>query len=307
MKLEDYAVEEMMIEVEEFEIEETEITIPEGADDCSNSIKMYLREIGKVALLSAEEEIALAKRIEAGDGEAKKQLVEANLRLSVSVAKKYIGCGIPLLDLIQEGNLGLMKAAEKYDYTKGFRFSTYATWWIKQAISRAIADQAKTIRIPAHIVESVNKLRKVQREMTAALGKEPTNKQLAVAMKVDEKTIVEWFSYMGDTTSLDVQVGDEEDTTIGSLIEDTSCVNPADVVLSEDMARVLDSVLDTLPTKEADIVRYRFGLIDGNAKTLEEVGQIYNLSRERIRQLEAKALRKLRNPVRAKMLKEVFA
>lgn len=300
-------MEEIMIDVEEFEIEETEIAIPEGTDDCSNSIKMYLREIGKVALLSAEEEIALAKRIEAGDGEAKKQLVEANLRLSVSVAKRYIGCGIPLLDLIQEGNIGLIKAAEKYDYTKGFRFSTYATWWIKQSISRAIADQSKTIRIPAHIVESVNKLRKVQREMTAALGKEPTNKQLAIAMKVDEKTIAEWFSYMGDTTSLDVQVGDEEDTTIGSLIEDTSCVNPADVVISEDMVHILDSVLDTLPAKEADIVRYRFGLMDGNAKTLEEVGQIYNLSRERIRQLEAKALRKLRNPVRAKMLKEVFA
>lgn len=300
-------MEEIMIDVEEIEIEETEIDIPEVTDDCSNSIKMYLREIGKVALLSAEEEIALAKRIEAGDEEAKKQLVEANLRLSVSVAKRYIGCGIPLLDLIQEGNIGLIKAAEKYDYTKGFRFSTYATWWIKQSISRAIADQSKTIRIPAHIVESVNKLRKVQREMTATLGKEPTNKQLAIAMKVDEKTIAEWFSYMGDTTSLDVQVGDEEDTTIGSLIEDTSCVNPADVVISEDMARVLESVLDTLPAKEADIVRYRFGLMDGNAKTLEEVGQIYSLSRERIRQLEAKALRKLRNPVRAKMLKEVFA
>ena len=300
-------MEEIMVDAEEFEIEETEINIPEVTDDCSNSIKMYLREIGKVALLSAEEEIALAKRIEAGDEEAKKQLVEANLRLSVSVAKRYIGCGIPFLDLIQEGNIGLIKAAEKYDYTKGFRFSTYATWWIKQTISRAIADQSKTIRIPAHIVESVNKLRKVQREMTAALGKEPTNKQLAIAMKVDEKTIAEWFSYMGDTTSLDVQVGDEEDTTIGSLIEDTSCVNPADVVMSEDMAHILDSVLDTLPAKEADIVRYRFGLMDGNAKTLEEVGQIYNLSRERIRQLEAKALRKLRNPVRAKMLKEVFA
>ena len=300
-------MEEIMIDVEEFEIEETEIDIPEDTDDCSNSIKMYLREIGKVALLSAEEEIALAKRIETGDEEAKKQLVEANLRLSVSVAKRYIGCGIPLLDLIQEGNIGLIKAAEKYDYTKGFRFSTYATWWIKQSISRAIADQSKTIRIPAHIVESVNKLRKVQREMTAALGKEPTNKQLAIAMKVDEKTIAEWFSYMGDTTSLDVQVGDEEDATIGSLIEDTSCINPADVVMSEDMTHILDSVLDTLPAKEADIVRYRFGLMDGNAKTLEEVGQIYNLSRERIRQLEAKALRKLRNPVRAKMLKEVFA
>lgn len=299
---------DMIMEVEEFEIDtEIEEVDVEVNDDCSNSIKMYLREIGKIALLTADEEIELAKRIEAGDEEAKKHLVEANLRLSVSVAKRYIGCGISFLDLIQEGNLGLMKAAEKYDYTKGFRFSTYATWWIKQTISRAIADQSKTIRIPAHIVESVNKLRKVQREMTAALGKEPTNSQLAIAMKVDEKTIVEWFSYMGDTTSLDVQVGDEEDTTIGSLIEDTSCVNPADVVLAEDQAATLDLVLSTLPQKEADIVRYRFGLMDGNAKTLEEVGQIYNLSRERIRQLEAKALRKLRHPVRSKMLKEAIA
>jgi RNA polymerase primary sigma factor len=299
---------DMIMEVEDFEldtnIEEIDVEVD---SDCSNSIKMYLREIGKIALLTADEEIELAKRIEKGDQEAKKQLVEANLRLSVSVAKRYIGCGISFLDLIQEGNLGLMKAAEKYDYTKGFRFSTYATWWIKQTISRAIADQSKTIRIPAHIVENVNKLRKVQREMTAALGKEPTNSQLAIAMKVDEKTIVEWFSYMGDTTSLDVQIGDEEDTTIGSLVEDTSCVNPADVVLAEDQAATLDLVLSTLPQKEADIVRYRFGLMDGNAKTLEEVGQIYNLSRERIRQLEAKALRKLRHPVRSKMLKDAIA
>lgn len=297
-----------IMEVEEFEIDtDIEEVDVEVNDDCSNSIKMYLREIGKIALLTADEEIELAKRIEAGDEEAKKHLIEANLRLSVSVAKRYIGCGISFLDLIQEGNLGLIKAAEKYDYTKGFRFSTYATWWIKQTISRAIADQSKTIRIPAHVVESVNKLRKVQREMTAALGKEPTNSQLAIAMKVDEKTIVEWFSYMGDTTSLDIQVGDEEDTTIGSLVEDTSCVNPADVVIAEDQAAILELVLSTLPQKEADIVRYRFGLMDGNAKTLEEVGQIYNLSRERIRQLEAKALRKLRHPVRSKMLKEAIA
>ena len=301
-------MEQKMTEVEEFdvEIEDTEIEI-EGDADCTNSLKMYLREIGKVALLTADEEIDLAKRIEAGDEEAKKQLVEANLRLSVSVAKKYIGCGISFLDLIQEGNLGLMKAAEKYDYTKGFRFSTYATWWIKQTISRAIADQSKTIRIPAHVVESVNKLRKVQREMTAALGKEPTHRQLAIAMKVDEKTIAEWFTYMHDTTSLDVQVGDEEDTTIGSLVEDTSCVNPADVVLAEDQSATLEIVLNTLPQKEADIVRYRFGLMDGTARTLEEVGQIYNLSRERIRQLEAKALRKLRHPSRSKILKDAIA
>ena len=297
---------EQKIEEFDVEIEDTEIEI-EGDADCTNSLKMYLREIGKVALLTADEEIDLAKRIEAGDEEAKKQLVEANLRLSVSVAKKYIGCGISFLDLIQEGNLGLMKAAEKYDYTKGFRFSTYATWWIKQTISRAIADQSKTIRIPAHVVESVNKLRKVQREMTAALGKEPTHRQLAIAMKVDEKTIAEWFTYMHDTTSLDVQVGDEEDTTIGSLVEDTSCVNPADVVLAEDQSATLEIVLNTLPQKEADIVRYRFGLMDGTARTLEEVGQIYNLSRERIRQLEAKALRKLRHPSRSKILKDAIA
>lgn len=274
--------------------------------DCSNPLKMYLREIGKIALLSPEEEKEIAKRIISGDEEARKIMIESNLRLCVSIAKQYIGCGMTLLDLIQEGNMGLIKAVEKYDYTKGFRFSTYATWWIKQSITRAIADQSKTIRIPAHIVEMVNKLRKVQREMTAVLGKEPTNKQLAIAMKVDEQTIVEWFSYMGDVTSLDVQVGDEEDTTIGSLIEDTSCVNPADVVLAEDQAATLEMVLETLPKKEADIVRHRFGLMDGNAKTLEEIGQIYNLSRERIRQLEAKALRKLRHPMRSKMLKEVL-
>jgi RNA polymerase primary sigma factor len=297
-----------VMENEDFEIEtDIEDIEVEESVDCSNSLKMYLKEIGKVALLSAEEEVALAKQIEAGDEDAKKRLAEANLRLVVSVAKKYIGCGLGFQDLIQEGNLGLMKAVEKYDYRKGFRFSTYATWWIKQAISRAIADQGKTIRIPAHIVESINKMKKAQRELTATLGKEPSIHQIAIVMKVDDKTITEWMSYMADPSSLDVQIGEDEDTTIGSLIEDTSCINPMDKVISESRAETLNTILDTLPKKEADILRYRFGLIDGKAKTLEEVGEIYSLSRERIRQLEQKAFRKLRHPARSKMLRELFA
>ena len=296
----------LMLDEENIDIENTEVVDVAESADCSNSIKMYLREIGKVALLTPEEEISLAKRIEAGDGDAKKQLVEANLRLVVSVSKKYIGCGLTFLDLIQEGNLGLMKAAEKYDYTKGFRFSTYATWWIKQGISRAISDQAKTIRVPAHIVESINKMKKVRSELTVALGKEPSIHQIAIAMKVDDTTINDWYSYMADPSSLDVQIGEDEDITIGSLVEDKTCVSPADAVLAECMSDSLNAVLDTIPKKEADILRYRFGLMDGNAKTLEEVGQIYNLSRERIRQLETKAFRKLRNPARQKMLKEII-
>lgn len=292
--------------MEEFDIEIDEVEIDTSDAECSNSVKLYLREIGKIALLAPEEEVALAERIKAGDAEAKKQLVEANLRLAVSVAKRYMGCGLSFLDLIQEGNLGLMKAAEKYDYTKGFRFSTYATWWIKQSISRAIADQSKTIRIPAHIVESVNKMRRVQRELTNSLGKEPTFEQIAAEMKATVEQVSEWYHYLGDTTSLDVQVGDEEDTTIGSLIEDTSAVNPADIVLAGDRAECLDAVLSTLTEKEADIIRHRFGLIDGNAKTLEEVGKIYSVSRERVRQIEAKALRKLRHPIRANVLRELL-
>lgn len=273
---------------------------------CTNSVKQYLREIGKIALLTPEEEVKLAERTLKGDKQAKQQLVEANLRLVVSVAKHYSGCGLAFLDLIQEGNIGLMKAAEKYDPTKGFRFSTYATWWIKQTISRAIADQSKVIRIPAHVVENVNKMRRVQRELTIALGKEPTYSQIAKAMKVTVEQITEWQQYVGDVSSLDVQVGDDEDTTVGALIEDATSVNPADIVLSTDRAECIDIILSTLTEREADVVRHRFGLIDGTAKTLEEVGQLYNVSRERIRQIEARALRKLRNPVRANALRELL-
>lgn len=298
--------EEIFDEDLDFDVEDVKIEVDTPDGMCANSVKQYLREIGKIALLTPEEEVILAEKIAQGDAQAKQRMVEANLRLVVSVAKRYMGCGLLLLDLIQEGNLGLMKAVEKYDPTKGFRFSTYATWWIKQAISRAIADQSKTIRIPAHIVENVNKMKRIQRELTVTLGKEPTFEQIAAKMKVSIAQVSEWYQYVGDVTSLDIQVGDEEDTTIGSLIEDTTVVNPADIVLAGDRANCIDLILSTLTEKEADIVRHRFGLIDGTAKTLEEVGQIYNVSRERIRQIEARALRKLRNPMRANALRELL-
>lgn len=287
---------------------EKDVEIQEVVDssDCANSIKLYLREMGKIALLTREEEIELAKRIEKGDAEAKNKLVEANLRLVVSVAKKYMGCGLTLLDLIQEGNIGLIKAADKYDYNKGFRFSTYATWWIKQLISRAIADQSKVIRIPSHVVESVNKMKRIQRSMTVALGHEPTYAEIAKEMKVTEEEIKQWQNYVGDTSSLDVQIGEDEGITVGSMIEDTHSINPFDAVLNASQKETIETILDTLPKKEADIIRYRFGLTDGKARTLEEVGAIYNLSKERIRQLEAKALRKLRNPARAKVLRDIL-
>ena len=269
-----------------------------------NSLKLYFKEMSAINLLTAEEEQALAARIAEGDQSAKDELVEANLRLVVSLAKHYQGCGISLQDLIQEGNVGLMKAAEKFDASKGFKFSTYAAWWIKQTITRAIADQSKTIRIPVHMTENINRVRKVSRDLTTVLGHEPTDAEIAKELNVTVEEVKLFKSYMADVTSLDIQVGEEEDTTIGSLIEDTNCVNPEKAAVKEAEKEILYSVLDTLSDREKDILIKRFGLEDGKPKTLEEVGMTYNLTKERIRQIENKALMKLRHPSRAKMLRD---
>ena len=269
-----------------------------------NSLKLYFKEMSAINLLTTEEEQALAARIAEGDQSAKDELVEANLRLVVSLAKHYQGCGISLQDLIQEGNVGLMKAAEKFDASKGFKFSTYAAWWIKQTITRAIADQSKTIRIPVHMTENINRIRKVSRDLTTTLGHEPTDAEIAKEMNVTVEEVKLFKSYMADVTSLDIQVGEDEDTTIGSLIEDTNCVNPEKAAVKEAEKEILYSVLDTLSDREKDILIKRFGLEDGKPKTLEEVGMTYNLTKERIRQIENKALMKLRHPSRAKMLRD---
>ena len=269
-----------------------------------NSLKLYFKEMSAINLLTTEEEQALAARIAEGDQSAKDELVEANLRLVVSLAKHYQGCGISLQDLIQEGNVGLMKAAEKFDASKGFKFSTYAAWWIKQTITRAIADQSKTIRIPVHMTENINRIRKVSRDLTTTLGHEPTDAEIAKEMNVTVEEVKLFKSYMTDVTSLDIQVGEDEDTTIGSLIEDTNCVNPEKAAVKEAEKEILYSVLDTLSDREKDILIKRFGLEDGKPKTLEEVGMSYNLTKERIRQIENKALMKLRHPSRAKMLRD---
>ena len=269
-----------------------------------NSLKLYFKEMSAINLLTAEEEQALAARIAEGDQSAKDELVEANLRLVVSLAKHYQGCGISLQDLIQEGNVGLMKAAEKFDASKGFKFSTYAAWWIKQTITRAIAEQSKTIRIPVHMTENINRVRKVSRDLTTVLGHEPTDAEIAKELNVTVEEVKLFKSYMADVTSLDIQVGEEEDTTIGSLIEDTNCVNPEKAAVKEAEKEILYSVLDTLSDREKDILIKRFGLEDGKPKTLEEVGMTYNLTKERIRQIENKALMKLRHPSRAKMLRD---
>lgn len=271
-----------------------------------NSVKMYMKEISKYALLTDEEEAELAQRIQDGDKTAQQEFVNANLRLVVSVAKRYIGCGIPFLDLIQEGNIGLIKAVEKFDYSKGYKFSTYGTWWIKQAITRAISDQSRTIRIPAHIVEAISKVKKTERELSVKLGRDPKPKEIAEAMGIEVSEVKDFLEYSVDTSSLDVQLGDDEDSTVGSLIEDTTCVNPATAYLEEEKKVIIDNVLNTLPEREGNILRYRFGLKSNKPKTLEETGQIYGLTKERIRQIEAKALQKLRQPSRAKCLKEIF-
>lgn len=286
-------------------MDNVKVATPEAVVD--NSIKIYMREMGQFSMLSADEEVKLAHRIAEGDQSAKNELVEANLRLVVSLARHYQGCGLSYQDLIQEGNIGLIKAAEKFDVLKGFRFSTYASWWIKQALSRAIADQSRTIRIPVHMTENINKFKKTERELLSQLNREPKIKEIADAMGISEKQAKEIQSYIVEPTSLDIQVGDDDDTTIGSFIEDTHFVNPESAYIKESNGDVVNAVLDTLSDREANILRLRFGIGGKKAMTLEEVGKEYGLTRERIRQIEAKALRKLRHPSRANILKECMA
>lgn len=286
-------------------MDNVKVATPEAVVD--NSIKIYMREMGQFSMLSADEEIKLAHRIAEGDQSAKNELVEANLRLVVSLARHYQGCGLSYQDLIQEGNIGLIKAAEKFDVSKGFRFSTYASWWIKQALSRAIADQSRTIRIPVHMTENINKFKKTERELLSQLNREPKIKEIADAMGISEKQAKEIQSYIVEPTSLDIQVGDDDDTTIGSFVEDTHFVNPENAYIKESNGDVVNAVLDTLSDREANILRLRFGIGGKKAMTLEEVGKEYGLTRERIRQIEAKALRKLRHPSRANILKECMA
>ena len=286
-------------------MDNVKVATPEAVVD--NSIKIYMREMGQFSMLSADEEVKLAHRIAEGDQSAKNELVEANLRLVVSLARHYQGCGLSYQDLIQEGNIGLIKAAEKFDVSKGFRFSTYASWWIKQALSRAIADQSRTIRIPVHMTENINKFKKTERELLSKLNREPKIKEIADAMGISEKQAKEIQSYIVEPTSLDIQVGDDDDTTIGSFIEDTHFINPESAYIKESNGDVVNAVLDTLSDREANILRLRFGIGGKKAMTLEEVGKEYGLTRERIRQIEAKALRKLRHPSRANILKECIA
>ena len=267
-------------------------------------VKMYLKDIGKVPLLSADDEIELARKIMDGDESAKRELSVANLRLVVSIAKRYVGRGMQFLDLIQEGNLGLMKAVEKFDYQKGFKFSTYATWWIRQAITRAIADQARTIRIPVHMVETINKVVRVQRLLLQQYGREPTPEEIAKEMGIPEQRVVEIQKISQDPVSLETPIGEEEDSHLGDFIEDEQALAPTDVVASNLLKEQLLEILDTLTPREEKVLRLRYGLDDGKPRTLEEVGKEFNVTRERIRQIEAKALRKLRHPTRSKRLKE---
>ena len=269
-------------------------------------VRMYLKEIGQVRLLSAEEEVELAKKVSEGDQNAKNKLTEANLRLVVSIAKKYSGRGLHILDLIQEGNTGLIRAVDKFDWTKGNKFSTYATWWIRQAITRAIADQARTIRVPVHMVEVINKATRCNRKLVQELGREPTVEEIAKELGLPVEKIIEANRTAADTLSLDTPVGDEEDTSIGSFVEDERTPGPADATSNALLAEALKEILDTLTEREADVLRMRFGMYDGRTHTLEEVGTIFGVTRERIRQIENKAIRKLRHPSRAKKIKDFY-
>ncbi|BCJ93349.1 RNA polymerase sigma factor SigA [Anaerocolumna cellulosilytica] len=289
--------------LEDEDLEEIDFSIPEGIS-IDDPVRMYLKEIGKVPLLSADEEIELARRMKVGDAEAKKRLAEANLRLVVSIAKRYVGRGMMFLDLIQEGNLGLIKAVEKFDYTKGFKFSTYATWWIRQAITRAIADQARTIRIPVHMVETINKLIRVQRQLLQELGREPSPEEVAAEMNVPVERVREIQKISQEPVSLETPIGEEEDSHLGDFIQDDNVPVPAEAAAFTLLKEQLIDVLGTLTDREQKVLRLRFGLDDGRARTLEEVGKEFNVTRERIRQIEAKALRKLRHPSRSRKLKD---
>ena len=294
---------EGMDDEEEVELDKIDLSVPEGVS-IEDPVRMYLKEIGKVSLLSADEEIELAKRMEKGDEAAKKRLAEANLRLVVSIAKRYVGRGMLFLDLIQEGNLGLIKAVEKFDYRKGYKFSTYATWWIRQAITRAIADQARTIRIPVHMVETINKLIRVSRQLLQELGREPTPEEIAEEMDMPVDRVREILKISQEPVSLETPIGEEEDSHLGDFIQDDNVPVPADAAAFTLLKEQLVEVLSTLTDREQKVLRLRFGLDDGRARTLEEVGKEFNVTRERIRQIEAKALRKLRHPSRSRKLKE---
>ena len=283
--------------------EEDLMAVPAGVK-INDPVRMYLKEIGRVPLLNAEEEVNLALRIKDGDQEAKQQLAEANLRLVVSIAKRYVGRGMQFLDLIQEGNMGLMKAVEKFDHTKGFKFSTYATWWIRQAITRAIADQARTIRIPVHMVETINKLVRIQRQLLQDLGREPTPEEIGAEMDLPTEKVREILKIAQEPVSLETPIGEEDDSHLGDFIEDQEVLSPAEHTAQTLLKEQLEEVLDTLTDREENVLRLRFGLDDGKVRTLEQVGKVFGVTRERIRQIEAKALRKLRHPSRSKQLKD---
>lgn len=296
------AAEEPERESDDFNFDD-DLSLPPGIK-INDPVRMYLKEIGRVPLLSADDEIELAIRIENGDEEAKRRLAEANLRLVVSIAKRYVGRGMLFLDLIQEGNMGLIKAVEKFDHQKGFKFSTYATWWIRQAITRAIADQARTIRIPVHMVETINKLIRVSRQLLQELGREPSPEEIAVEMELSTEKVREIMKIAQEPVSLETPIGEEDDSHLGDFIEDQEALAPADAAAYELLKEQLEDVLDTLTEREENVLRLRFGLDDGRTRTLEEVGKVFGVTRERIRQIEAKALRKLRHPSRSKRLKD---
>ena len=299
----DVDIDNMIAEEEEVDMENIDLSVPEGVS-IEDPVRMYLKEIGKVPLLSAEREIELAKRMEEGDEDAKKELAEANLRLVVSIAKRYVGRGMLFLDLIQEGNLGLIKAVEKFDYHKGYKFSTYATWWIRQAITRAIADQARTIRIPVHMVETINKLIRVSRQLLQELGREPLPEEIAKELDMPVERVREILKISQAPVSLETPIGEEEDSHLGDFIQDDNVPVPAEAAAQTLLKEQLDEVLDTLTEREQKVLRLRFGMNDGRARTLEEVGKEFDVTRERIRQIEAKALRKLRHPSRSRKLRD---